>query len=247
MDKQHILDEIRRTAINGKPLGRARFFAKTGIKEHDWLGRYWKSWGDAVAEAGFEPLSFNEKFDDEKVFKSVIELTRKLGKFPTTPEMQLERSKNPDFPNNRVIGRRWNRGELVEALAKFCGTSELYADVASILRSTPYKIPEPRTKTEKQSSTLANEQGYVYAIRAQEAYKIGCTRAPYRRAAEIANQSARGAELIHLISTDDPEGIEKYWHGRFSAKRVNGVNKQGGEWFALTAEDVRAFKKRKFM
>jgi hypothetical protein len=247
MERQHILEEIRRTAVEGRPLGRTRFYTETGIREHDWLGQYWKSWSDAVIEAGFEPLSFNEKFDDEKVFKSILELTRKLGKFPTIPEMQLERKSNPEFPNNRVIGRRWNRGELIEALIKFCGTDQQFADVASILLSTPYKIRESRTKSDQSPHTVSNEQGYVYAIRAQGAYKIGCTRAPYRRAAEIANQSARGAELVHLISTDDPEGIEKYWHSRFSTKRLSGVNKQSGEWFDLSAEDISAFKKRKFM
>jgi len=42
MDKQHILEEIRRTAKeNGDiPLGRQRFFTGTGIKDSDWHGRY---------------------------------------------------------------------------------------------------------------------------------------------------------------------------------------------------------------
>jgi hypothetical protein len=245
MEKQRIIDEIRRTAVDGKPLGRSQFLVQTGIKESDWLGKYWARWSEAQAEAGFDPLSFGENaFEDDHVLRCVVELTRKLGRLPTTPEMRLEKRKNSLFPNDKTISRRGNRSVLFKKLIEFCGKNPQYHDVESILRSQPATM---ETISENLDLETSSQDGYVYLISAQAAYKIGCTRAPYRRAAEIANQSAKGAELLHLISTDDPVGIEKYWHGRFSEKRLAGVNKQSGEWFALTFEDVKTFKRRKFM
>jgi len=44
MDKQHIIDEIHRTAANGKPLGNKAFATATEIKEHDWRGKHWARW-----------------------------------------------------------------------------------------------------------------------------------------------------------------------------------------------------------
>ena len=158
--------------------------------------------------------------------------------------MRLERKGNRHFPNDKAISNRGNRSVIVKKLIDFCKTHTEYNDVGIILKSK-FTGAEDTSKDIEPPATIKN--GYVYLIRAQAAFKIGCTRAPYRRAAEIANQSASGAELLHLISTDDPEGIEKYWHARFSEKRLNGLNKQSGEWFALTAEDVKSFKRRKFM
>ena len=58
MDKQHILAEIRRTTKEngGTPLGHKRFEQATGIGYHDWWGKHWGRWGDALKEAGFAPI-----------------------------------------------------------------------------------------------------------------------------------------------------------------------------------------------
>jgi len=85
------------------------------------------------------------------------------------------------------------------------------------------------------------EIGYVYLLKSGKYYKIGRSNAPGRREYEIAIQLPEPAVTLHVIKTDDPVGIEKYWHQRFASCRKNG------EWFELSWENVSAFWRRKFM
>ena len=83
--------------------------------------------------------------------------------------------------------------------------------------------------------------GYVYMMRSGRPYKIGYTNSPSRRHREVRLDLPDPTTLVHTIATDDPGGIEAYWHGRFQSKRIRDT-----EFFNLDAGDVSAFKRRKY-
>lgn len=242
MNKQKILDEIRRTATDngGVPLGKGRFEAETGIKEGDWSGRFWARWGDAIREAGFTPNTLQPRTDDAVALAQLGAFVRELQRFPTIPEMQMRKRQTSAFPNPKVFERFGSRAELIERLAAFCERTDTLSDVAAICQSLA-----PDATPLAASEDAGVDEGFIYLalmrVGREKRYKIGKANIVERRARQIAPTLPEDLELVHYIRTDDAYGIEAYWHRRFDKKRRNG------EWFALEASDVKAFKRRKFM
>jgi len=103
------------------------------------------------------------------------------------------------------------------------------------------KHKSKKTKVLDANQNKENYQdGFVYLIKSGRYYKIGMTNDLHRRAREISIELPERSETIHSITTDDPSGIEAYWHKRFASKRVNG------EWFSLSPSDIKTFRRRKF-
>jgi hypothetical protein len=244
MNRDHILSEIRRTAARngGVPLGRSRFQDETGIKESDWSGRFWSRWSDAIKDAGFEPNQLQAKLSDDELLHAFASLIEMLGHIPTNPEVRLHARSTPGFPSHNTFARFGAKEALLARLHSFAvAAGNKYPKVLALCEphATPHGTDEDEEKVDAVGSPL--EFGFVYLMRSAGHYKIGRTNAIGRRERELAIQLPEKVRTVHSIKTDDPAGIEEYWHRRFADKRRNG------EWFELSPQDVAAFRRRKFM
>jgi hypothetical protein len=133
---------------------------------------------------------------------------------------------------------------LVQRVYDYCSSRDECADVAALL------VPELIAQKPKSPTAATNSEagkptasGHVYLVKSGKLYKIGQTANRWQRMNQLDKQTSEGIdEVVHTIAAfDDAPGIEHYWHKRFEDKGVKG------EWFDLSAEDIRAFKKRKWM
>lgn len=101
-----ILSEIKRFAADneGEAPGRLRFAALTGIKQSDWLGRFWVRWNDAIAEAGLQPNQMQGAFDSADLLKYLVALIRKRKKFRPLPNFNSRHAPLTDFRIQRRFG-----------------------------------------------------------------------------------------------------------------------------------------------
>ncbi len=151
--------------------------------------------------------------------------------------MRLKRSHDSGFPNDKTFERFGSKRQLIAAALNHCHSHSGFEDLSPVLeQAIPPQKSEPTPKPARQEVV-----GFVYLLRSGRHYKIGKTNSFGRRERELAIQLPEKANTVHVIHTDDPAGIEAYWHNRFAAKRRHG------EWFELDAADVVAFRRRKYM
>lgn len=232
--RDQILKEISRIAATnaGVPPGRERFERETGIGKASWLGVYWARWGDALVEAGFSPNAKQTRLDNGFVLRKVAEACRHYGRLPKHAEFRLYKRLDPKFPSHDFVQKHFGGTEkMVQHLAEWIKTDATFSDLAPMLPCPP---ATPETTSARPS------EGHVYLLKSGAFYKIGRSDELERRVKEIKVALPDAATLVHTIRTDDPPGIEAYWHRRFADRRANG------EWFKLSSADVAAFKRRKF-
>jgi hypothetical protein len=237
--REFILREIRRTAEanGGTPLGSRGFFNETGIPVAAWHGKFWARWSDALVEAGFSPNQLQAPFDTDALLAKYAGLAQELGRLPSVAELRLKRHADRTYPDSKVFERLGTKAELVQMVLDYCRRQTEFADVITLCEAY---VPRDQAGS-SDGPAHAGVDGCVYLAKSGRHYKIGRSAAVGRREYELAIQLPQRLKMIHVIRTDDPSGIEAYWHRRFEAKHTNG------EWFELDSQDVAAFKRRKFM
>jgi hypothetical protein len=234
--KNHILAEIKRLAeAAGKPPGVRLFESETGIRESDWYPDLWLRWGDALQEAGYSRNKMVKSFSDDFLLEQYARLAQRLSRLPLEGEIIRESKANPNFPSEKTFRRFGQKINRLNAVAAFCRTNTGFDDVLTFCENELNK----RASDQEIVRIGKIEIGYVYLLRhgSRREYKIGRTNNPMRREGEIRVELPYRIEPVHVIATDDPAEIEAYWHRRFAEKRLKN------EWFALTSDDVRAFKR----
>ena len=218
---------------DGKIIGENVFKRETGISASYWRGGYWRSWSAFQTGAGYAPNAQTQKTPDEIILRRFALLALERSGIPSQADLKLKRRDDPTFP-----------GEL--GFRRFGSKDAVLVKVAAYREDKPEFAPVLERLKEDVSGSLSQRldsfaiKGFVYLLRSGKNYKLGRSNAVGRRLHELAIQLPQKPDTVHVIETDDPEGIEAYWHRRFAEKR------QGGEWFLLSPEDVRAFKRRRF-
>jgi Meiotically up-regulated gene 113 len=231
-----IIDEIRRLAArdSGQPPGQGVFAKESGIAAHKWRGVYWARWGDALKDAGFQPNEWASKSDTQAILMKFAELTLDSGSIPTKSEIDLMRRQDNSIPSSKfIISHFGGKNGLAQALLDLAVSDERFSALSDIV------VAKPPAKLAI-SSAASTIDGWVYLIKSGDNFKIGRSDNLERRVKQISIALPEAANLFHAIQTDDPVGIEEYWHKRFADQRLNG------EWFKLTKSDIAAFKRRKF-
>jgi hypothetical protein len=234
VSKEFVLSEIQRIAIQSgsTPPGKNRFESETAIKEYEWL-KFWARWGDALIEAGFQPNVRTPAIGDSDLLEKLAALTRELGRFPVKRELILKANRDPSFPSPTPFRRLGGQKEIMRRLREH-PVANGYDDVVALCG-----VPNISQDNSSASPETKVVTGFVYLMKSGKHYKIGRTVSVGSRERQLAIKIPVPPTTIHTIETDDPAGIEAYWHRRFADTRGEG------EWFDLTPEDISAFKRWK--
>ncbi len=198
----------------------------------DWYPHIWLRWGDALAEARYAPNQLQARASNEALIEKYIRLIRELGKLPVEGEIRRKSRSDESFPSHTAFSRFGGKDKLLEAVAAYCRNTMGFEDVLALCVERG-KISTSSLSTKREPRVMTE---FVYLMKSGPHYKIGRTNSVGRRGSELTIKIPVPPKTIHSIETDDPIGVEAYWHKRFADKRG------GGEWFRTIARGCKGIQ-----
>lgn len=170
MDRDFIVSDVQRMAAtnSGKPLGRERFVAATGIGDRDW-GKHWIRWGDLITEAGLASNQMQTERPDDEILHCLALFVRDLGRFPVNAELRMRARTVNGFPSHNTFDRFGNRSAKIKRLAAYCETRPELTDVQTICEALATEESRPSPPLPK----FAVVDGFVYLFKSGPFHKIG--------------------------------------------------------------------------
>lgn len=236
--KEYILDLYRKHVnVYGRVLGEREFRGQTGISRTYWRRRYWKRWSELQVDAGFAPNQERMRIPDEVLLRHFADLALRLHRIPSNEDMFQRKQEDPSFPNPDTFARMAPRDELLLKLEAWCEGKPEFSEVAAMLERR-------RIGRLGRWRDADRVRGFVYLARRSKpegmTYEIGREIGAGKQLQQVATRMRCSPGTIHVIDTDDPEGIERYWRARFRRRR------QGRRYFRLFPEDILAFRWRQY-
>ncbi len=236
LTKDQILDEYKKLKASlGAAPDSKTFYEKTPVSKYALEAAFGgRAYSKLQKAAGDEPRTFTSPGRSHaEFFETYGTCVRELQALPTEAEWRHRKIQPTVSGYCKKLNLRWS--EMPGRFREWASDKPEWKDVVHICVSQ--SASKPRGAKQK---TLA-VRGYVYLAKSGIHFKIGKTNAVGRREYELRLQLPERVKTIHVIKTDDPAGIEAYWHKRFEAKRKQG------EWFQLSKDDIDAFKSRESM
>src|SRR5262249_12573760 len=156
---------------------------------------------DALKEAGFPPNTKTERLDDEFMLAKLAQVCRHFGRFPHVSDFNVYRMSDGEMPGMTAYVRHFSSMPHLRGHLALWAERNKDLEVLGILRDLSYSHSPPA-------------DGVVYLLRAFRKFKIGRSSDLARRVQELRVGQSNALVLVHAIATDDPPGIEAYWHRR---------------------------------
>ena len=154
----------------------------------------------------------------------------------------MEHSRDPSFPNQKTLFNRLGpKSQQAQAILSFCERTAGFDDVAALCR------PFAGGTTDTDDEPLQRDDGpfgFVYLMRSGKFYKVGRSNSAERRACMVQLALPEELVLVHKIKTDDPSGIEAYWHARFASRRLGANGSTSGRRVSPRSDAASSCKTR---